>query len=96
MNEKRSILFVSHETKDALMFSDEILIMQNGKITQQSTPENTYYTPTNEYAAALFGEFSIINDNYDHIIKSHCGTNLRIAPVLHSDTHRGLGARASI
>lgn len=61
MSNERSILFVSHETKDALMFSDQILIMQNGEIIQQDFPEKIYYQPINDYAASLFGEFSMIN-----------------------------------
>lgn len=64
MNSERSILFVSHETTDALMFSDEILIMQNGNIIQQDSPEKIYYEPNNEYTATLFGEFSTINNNF--------------------------------
>lgn len=62
MNQNRSVLFVSHDTKDALMFADEILIMQNGEIIQQNSPKIIFYQPINKYCAALFGEYSTIND----------------------------------
>jgi ABC-type sugar transport system ATPase subunit len=60
MGEKLGITFliVSHDPADALSWADEILIMKNGQIIQQDTPEKIYRQPVNEYAAGLFGKYN--------------------------------------
>lgn len=53
-----SILLVSHDGADTLSWADRIIILQKGRLIQQGTPAELYYSPVNEYAAALFGEFN--------------------------------------
>jgi|TARA_B100000795_G_C22801173_1_gene442009 ABC-type Fe3+/spermidine/putrescine transport system ATPase subunit len=56
-----SLLFVTHDSKDALTFSDDIIILQNGKIIQEGKPKEIATKPTNEYAAKLIGLTNIIS-----------------------------------
>ncbi|MEM8524132.1 MAG: ABC transporter ATP-binding protein [Bacteroidota bacterium] len=49
-----SSIFVTHDTKDALAVSDEILILRNGQLLQQATPEKLYQQPATPYIAQLF------------------------------------------
>ena len=58
---KISLLFVTHDSKDALTFSDDIIILQNGKIIQEGKPKEIATKPTNEYAAKLIGLTNIIS-----------------------------------
>lgn len=60
MGEKLGItcLLVSHDPADALSWADEILVMKNGQIIQQGTPEKIYRQPVNDYAAGLFGKYN--------------------------------------
>lgn len=62
MGEKLGItcLLVSHDPVDALSWADEILVMKNGQIIQQDTPEKIYRQPVNEYAAGLFGKYNML------------------------------------
>lgn len=55
-----SLLFVTHDSKDAITFSDEIIIVQNGNVLQQGEPKNLVSKPTNSYAARLLGLSNII------------------------------------
>lgn len=48
-------LMVTHDPEEAMYMADRILIMQNGRIVQDGTPEETYCQPANAYVAALFG-----------------------------------------
>jgi iron(III) transport system ATP-binding protein len=48
-------LMVTHDPEEAMYMADRILIMQNGKIIQDGTPEETYCQPASAYVAALFG-----------------------------------------
>jgi ABC-type Fe3+/spermidine/putrescine transport system ATPase subunit len=56
-----SIIFVTHEMKDALSLSDRILVLRDGKIVQFDTPKTIYEKPADEYVAYLFGNVNIIS-----------------------------------
>jgi ABC-type sugar transport system ATPase subunit len=63
MGEKLGItcLLVSHDPMDALSWADEIIVLKNGQIVQQGSPEQVYRQPVNEYVAGLFGKYNILN-----------------------------------
>ena len=44
-------------------FSDKIIVLKNGKIIQNDSPENLRNQPKNEYVASLLGEYSILNSD---------------------------------
>lgn len=49
------LLFVTHDSRDALTFSNEILIIQNGKLLKKSSPQKLTEKPPSKYAAKLLG-----------------------------------------
>lgn len=51
-------LMVSHDATDILSWADTLLIMRNGQIVQQGTPEMLYAQPVDEYCAALLGHYN--------------------------------------
>ena len=53
-------LLVSHDAADTLPWADEILVMHRGRIIQQGTPQVIYQQPVNEYTAALFGDYNLL------------------------------------
>jgi ABC-type sugar transport system ATPase subunit len=57
-----SCILVSHDPADLLSWSDEIIVLENGKIVQRGPAEEIYHTPLNEYTAALFGKYTILNE----------------------------------
>jgi ABC-type Fe3+/spermidine/putrescine transport system ATPase subunit len=68
------LLFVTHDSKDALTFSDEIMVIQNGKLLKKDTPLKLTTTPPSVYAAKLLGltnifEGSLIKSITDKFIK---------------------------
>lgn len=56
-----TVILTTHDVNDALGFSDKIIILRNGKIIQNDSPENLRNNPENEYVASLLGEYSILN-----------------------------------
>ncbi|MBY0479427.1 MAG: ABC transporter ATP-binding protein [Chitinophagaceae bacterium] len=56
-----SCIMVSHDALDVLSWADTILILKDGAVVQQGTPKQIYYQPANEYCAALFGTYNLIN-----------------------------------
>lgn len=54
-------IMVSHDALDILSWAKTILVMKEGQIIQQGTPEQIYNQPVNEYCAGLFGEYNLIS-----------------------------------
>jgi len=57
-----SCILVSHDAADTLSWADKILVMKEGQIIQQGTPQQIYHDPVDEYCAGLFGEYNLLNN----------------------------------
>ena len=55
-----TVLFVSHDTDDAMAMADKIVVLNDGKIDQIGTPMEIYSNPLNKYVALLFGKTNLI------------------------------------
>jgi len=53
-------LLVSHDATDVLPWADEILVLRRGQLVQRGTPQQLYAQPTDEYTAALFGDYNLV------------------------------------
>lgn len=62
-----TVLFVTHDTQDALSVADEILILQNGKVIQKDIAANLYVKPSTLYVASLFGSTVQINKSLQNV-----------------------------
>jgi ABC-type sulfate/molybdate transport systems ATPase subunit len=51
---KLTCLLVSHDPADVLSWADEILVLQDGALIQQGTPEDVYKQPVSEYARLVW------------------------------------------
>ena len=60
IKEKRLIITATHHIHQAMALSDQILIMNNGKLIQKGRPETVYYYPRNAFVAKLFGNTNLI------------------------------------
>lgn len=49
-------LIATHDSTDALSFADRTLVMREGRIIAQGSPQELYRNPKNLYVASLFGE----------------------------------------
>lgn len=56
---KVGLVFVTHDTSDALMISDQIGFLKEGKLIQQGNPETLYRRPANLDIARFFGPINI-------------------------------------
>ncbi|WP_062353844.1 ABC transporter ATP-binding protein [Bacillus kwashiorkori] len=55
-----TFIFVTHDQEEALAMSDEIFVINNGKIQQRGTPTDIYDEPINRFVANFIGESNII------------------------------------
>jgi ABC-type Fe3+/spermidine/putrescine transport system ATPase subunit len=49
-------IIATHDSIDALSFSDETIVVQNGKVVAKGDSKTLYEKPNNKYIASLFGE----------------------------------------
>ena len=49
-------IIATHDSTDALSFSDETIVVQNGKVVAKGDSKSLYENPANKYIASLFGE----------------------------------------
>ncbi|MEA3513828.1 MAG: glycine betaine/L-proline ABC transporter ATP-binding protein ProV [Campylobacterota bacterium] len=52
--QKRTIVFISHDLDEAIRIGDRIAIMQGGEIAQIGTPEEIINNPANDYIKSFF------------------------------------------
>ncbi len=55
-----TFIFVTHDQEEALAMSDQIMIINEGKIQQSGTPVDIYDEPLNHFVADFIGESNIV------------------------------------
>ncbi len=58
---KITFIYVTHDQEEALTMSDRVLVMKDGKILQNGTPEDIYNEPVNAFVADFIGESNIVS-----------------------------------
>ena len=52
----RTFLYVTHDQEEALVMSDRIVVMNEGRFVEDGTPEQVYSRPTSLFASGFIGE----------------------------------------
>jgi spermidine/putrescine ABC transporter ATP-binding subunit len=55
-----TVIYVTHDQEEAMTMSDEIIIMNHGRIEQQGTPWALYESPVNKFVAEFMGESNLL------------------------------------
>jgi len=55
-----TFLYVTHDQTEALVMSDRIAVMNEGKIIQEGTPREIYERPLSVFAAGFIGETNLV------------------------------------
>lgn len=53
---KVTTVFVTHDQREALSMSDRIVVMQDGIVQQEGSPEDVYNSPINRFVADFLGQ----------------------------------------
>ncbi len=59
-----TFIFVTHDQEEAMVMSDTVVVMNEGKIQQLGRPEDIYNTPINKFVATFIGEANIFRGTY--------------------------------
>lgn len=57
-----SLIISTHELQEIMPWLDQIVILKDGRLIQNDSPEETYKNPYNSYVAKLFGEVNIFSE----------------------------------
>lgn len=55
-----TVVYVTHDQAEAMAVSDRIMVMNQGRIAQQGTPQDLYEHPVNTFVAGFMGEAMLI------------------------------------
>ena len=55
-----TVILVSHDPTDGLFLADQLLILKDGQLLQNDTPENTYQNPSTIYTAKILGNAVVL------------------------------------
>lgn len=58
---KITTLYVTHDQEEALSLSDEIAVMNDGKLLQHGTPRQIYFEPKDRFTAEFVGRANFLN-----------------------------------
>lgn len=58
-DDRRTIVFISHDLDEAMRIGDRIAIMQNGVVVQVGTPDEILQNPANDYVESFFSGVNV-------------------------------------
>ena len=90
-------MLTSHDPHDTLSWADEIIVMKEGKIIQQGTPERIYHQPVNEYVAGMFGRYNLLTPEQAGLFGIEAnGNDIMIRPEYFSISTKKNGVKGII
>jgi len=57
---KKTFIYITHSLEEAMVMSDRIAIMREGRFVQIGTPHDIYARPVNRFVASFMGEVNIL------------------------------------
>lgn len=58
---KKTIVFVTHDMDEALKIADRIILMKDGEVVQNDTPDNILQDPANDFVREFIGQKRLEN-----------------------------------
>lgn len=74
-------IFVTHDQEEALLLSDNIILMENGKIAQNSDAQSLYLSPKSKFVASFIGNYNVLKpDMLSRLITHNFKKDVAIRP----------------
>ncbi len=85
-------VFVTHDQEEALILSDSIAVMSEGRIEQLGTPREIYARPRNRFVADFIGESNLFRGRVAAIQGDAMTIETEQGETLHAEAREGLAA----
>lgn len=56
-----TMVWVTHDPADVLPWATELIVLQNGQVVQQGSPQKLFHAPVNPYCAGLLGSYTLLD-----------------------------------
>jgi spermidine/putrescine transport system ATP-binding protein len=76
-----TFVFVTHDQSEAIVLSDRIVVLNQGRIEQIGTPREVYYRPTREFVAGFFGVNNLLPGRIAAIAPGRTIVETALGPV---------------
>jgi iron(III) transport system ATP-binding protein len=73
-----TVLYVTHDQEEALAVSDQVIVMDQGRIAQQGTPAALYEAPASRFLADFIGDANLVAGE---LVRNGSGTQFRAGNV---------------
>lgn len=84
---------VTHDQREALVVSDQILVMDGGKIQQDASPTEMYRTPGNPFVANFIGVTNVITGKLDSLTGEEAAVtsgDIKLTGVMRSNAEKSV------
>ena len=71
-----TLLYVTHDQKEAMAMSDRIAILRDGTLQQMGTPRQIYENPSNAFVAGFYGESNLVDVRVAALNPQSCDVDL--------------------
>jgi iron(III) transport system ATP-binding protein len=71
-------VYVTHDQEEAMVLSDEIVVMHDGRVLQAAVPETIYTRPANRTVAAFFGSPNLLEAKAREVRRAAGATLARV------------------
>ncbi len=91
-------LYVTHDQAEAMVMSDRIVVMFDGRIAQIGKPEAIYHRPQSRQVASFIGRSNFLEATVEHIVDAgRCVVHTPLGSITASHDGRArLGAKATL
>ena len=97
-----AFIHVTHDQEEAMALADNVVVMNNGQIEDEGTPEKVYAKPASRFSATFMGESTIINDyaiRPEHITITNTNGRLgaaTITDIIFQGSHKRVLAKSNV
>jgi putative spermidine/putrescine transport system ATP-binding protein len=85
-----TVVYVTHDQEEALVMSDRIAVMNQGRIEQLAAPDALYEHPTNRFVADFIGESNFLTGTVTEISDGLCQVQSESRPTLYIPWREGV------
>src|SRR4029453_7890882 len=91
-----TIIYVTHDQQEALVMSDRIAVMNEGRIEQIGTPTELYDAPATRFVASFIGESNFLEGRVLESAGGICAVDVDGVGVIRAPAHDSLVSGASV
>ncbi|MEJ7668162.1 MAG: ABC transporter ATP-binding protein [Casimicrobiaceae bacterium] len=80
-----TVIYVTHDQEEALAVSDQIIVMEGGRIAQQGTPHELYEAPASRFLADFIGDANLVEGELENGADGMRFTAGGVTAAVHAD-----------